>query len=97
MVSHKMLINTEFRGSRAFARPARIFLVTCVLGLGAACSVNDDLGTTLAVPANYPKFSDTPNPVDTSLSPAEVTALRLELNDIAATHEEARTERIVER
>ncbi len=97
MVSLKILVKSKFHRSSFSSRPVRIALITCILGLATACSLNDDLGTTLAVPTTYPKFSDTPNPVNTSLSPAEVTALRMELNDLAASHDSARTEQIVDR
>ncbi len=97
MVSLKNLVGSEFRRGRLCSRPARMAFVICILGLGAACSINDDLGTTLAVPQNYPKFSDTPDLVDAPLSPAEVTALRMELNNLAATHDAVRTEQIVDR
>jgi hypothetical protein len=97
MVPRKNPNKSDFRRGRVYSRPVRTAFAICILGLGAACSINDDLGTTLAVPANYPKFSDMPDPVDTSLSPAEVTALRMELNDLAATHDADRTEQIVER
>ena len=93
-MSHVNQVNSDYVGCPAFVRLARIALVAFTLGLVAACSMSNDLGTTLAVPADFPRIRDVPTPSANALSPAEVTALRLELENLAVTHEQDREEQI---